>query len=263
MSRQPFPGLSNFINSVEPRAKRRLCNLILLCAALSFCQSALYAATATDIDSDNRAREAELTQEFRKSQGNASSKAATLLELALVRERLGKWREALAALDSLKKQYGTVKPENFASSAPQYTGKQLADFFSRRVQRKQNQKPVVLSRETKFRVAQGVDDWLAKGFAVDQLDLLMQADLDGDSIEEVFYIGSNGPLGKRKKDTMGILKWDGNSYRKAWERKGRIPFMVRELDQDNDGWKELFFGYTPDSDDAATLYFNGKDVLFR
>lgn len=241
--------------------KRRLkSRLFLLCALLSVSSIAPHAAT--DTDRDNQAREIELTQEFRRPQGSASSKAATLLELALVRERLDKLREALAALDLLKKRYGEVKPENFASSAPQYTGKQLAEFFSHRVQRKQNQKSVVLSRETKHLVAQGVDDWLAKSNNLDQLDMLLQADLDGDSIEEIFFIGSHGPLGKRKKDTMGIYKWDGNSYRKVWERKGRIPFMLRETDQDGDGWKEIFCGYTPDSDDAVTLYFNGKQVLF-
>lgn len=62
---------------------------------------------------------------------------------------------------------------------------------------------------------------------------------------------------------MGIAKWDGKSYQTVWKSKSRVPFMVREVDQDGDGWKELFFGYTPDSDDAATLYFNGQQVLFR
>jgi hypothetical protein len=91
---------------------------------------------------------------------------------------------------------------------------------------------------------------------------LVQADLDGDAIDELFFIGSNGPHGKRVKNTIGIARWNGKSHVVIWKSRRRIPFMAHVIDYDGDGWKEIFCGYTPDSDDAETLYFNGKQVLF-
>jgi hypothetical protein len=93
--------------------------------------------------------------------------------------------------------------------------------------------------------------------------MAVQADLDGDGIDEWVYKGSNGPLGKRTQKVWGIARWNGKAYRVVWKGSTPAPFMIHVRDEDGDGWKEVFCGWTPDSDDAATLYWNGQSALFR
>jgi hypothetical protein len=91
---------------------------------------------------------------------------------------------------------------------------------------------------------------------------MVQADLDGDGVDELFYKGFSGPLGKRTRQVWGIAKWDGTRYKTVWRGPQPVPFMLHIRDSDADGWKEIFCGWTPDSDDAATLYWNGQNAIF-
>jgi ATP/maltotriose-dependent transcriptional regulator MalT len=240
--------------------KRRLKNrLFCLSIGAFMCQSAALSEVA--IETGNQTQETNLRADLSRAK-SAKDKASVLVQLALVRERLGKLQEALATWDLVKKQYGTVKVEQFPSSALSQSGAKLADFFGERVKRKQKQKTLrKLDRTTRLHIAQGVQDWRARPLAA-KLDLTVQADLDGDGIDELFLIGSNGLPGKHVKNMMGIARWSGQSYVIVWKSQRRIPSMVHVVDEDGDGWKEILCGYTPDSDDAATLYFNGKQVLF-
>jgi hypothetical protein len=202
-------------------------------------------------------REAELSAEFRNNQSSE-----TLLHLALLRERQGKAQEAINTWALAKKLWGPKQTPRH-SSAPTSSWSQTADFFIHRLQRKINLSRRVPSQDQKLRrpLAEAAMSF-ADSPSVDQLDLAVQADLDGDMVDEIFYIGKSGPLGKRTKKTMGIAKWDGTAYRVVWRTATAIPFMVHVTDEDGDGWKEIFCGYQPDTDDAATLYFNGKTALF-
>jgi hypothetical protein len=195
----------------------------------------------------------------------------TLLPLALVRERQGKDREAIATWALAKKLWGSKQMPKH-STAPTRSWSETADFFIHRLQRKINLRSKTdpgrsvasqgqRDQQSRRRLAEAAMSF-ADSPSVDQLDLAVQADLDGDMIDEIFYIGKSGPLGKRTKKTMGIAKWDGKAYRVVWRTATSIPFMVHVTDEDGDGWKEIFCGYQPDTDDAATLYFNGRTAMF-
>lgn len=115
--------------------KRRFFNrLFCLLVALFAGQSVVVSATAADDES--RQREANLARTVRRLQGTAADRARLLVELGLVREQLGKFTEALATWRVLKKQFGLIKISPAPSSGPDYTGAQLADFFSQRIRRK-------------------------------------------------------------------------------------------------------------------------------
>jgi hypothetical protein len=153
---------------------------------------------------------------------------------------------------------------------------EAANFFIQRLQRKlnlhsnftlrhrepaQNQQHQQQNDHSRRQLAEAAMSFTDSP-SVDQLDLAVQADLDGDAIDEMFYIGKSGPLGKRTKKTMGIAKWNGKAYRVVWRTAIAVPFMVHVTDEDGDGWKEIFCGYEPDTDNVATLYFNGQTALF-
>jgi hypothetical protein len=206
---------------------------------------------------DQARREVELMHEFR-----ARPHPEALRDLALVRERQGKHREALSTWSLLKQRWAT-KPMASLSSAPSATYGRVADFFMHRIQRKINlaARPLAMTAQLQRRVANAAMQFGDQP-VVDQLDLSVQADLDGDGIDELFFKGSNGELGKRKPALMGIAKWNGQKYQVVWRTARPIPFMTHIVDEDGDGWKEIFCGYQPDSDDAATLHFNGKEAMF-
>lgn len=219
---------------------------------------ALFATSFTSAFADSASqREANAIKEWQKT-----GDLMALREVASAREEQGKYSGARAALQLLKSRSGSSKmstPEGTSN----LTWAQVVDFTDHRLARKINlaaQKPAI-TPSLRWQLAEGVQNF--KNIApADQLDSLIQADLDGDAIDELVYIGSNGPIGKRVKNAMGIAKWDGKAYKIVWKNTGRIPFMVHIIDNDGDGWKEMFCGYTPDSDDAATLYFNGRSAIW-
>jgi hypothetical protein len=209
---------------------------------------------------DNLAQqEVELLTEFRNTR---SSEA--LLHLALLRERRGKDEEARATW-ALAKQLWGPKQMPKHSSAPTRSWGEAANFFVHRLQRKINLRksvpPQGQQQQLRHQLAEAAMSF-ADSPSVDQLDLAVQADLDGDMIDEIFYIGKSGPLGKRTKKTMGIARWNGKAYQVVWRTTTAIPFMVHVTDEDGDRWKEIFCGYEPDTDNAATLYFNGQTAMF-
>jgi hypothetical protein len=206
---------------------------------------------------DQAQREKELLREYQ-----SRPHPEALRDVAFARERQGKHREALATWSLLKQRWGTKRMPSI-SSAPSSTYGRVADFFMHRIQRKINlaTRPVTMTSALRDRLANAAMQFGDQP-VVDQLDLSVQADLDGDGIDEIFFKGSNGELGKRKPALMGIAKWNGQKYQVVWRTARPIPFMTHIVDEDGDGWKEIFCGYQPDSDDAATLHFNGKEAMF-
>jgi hypothetical protein len=196
------------------------------------------------------------------SQWQKTGDLMALCEVAMMREEQGQFQSARAAWQLLKKRAGNQKMTT-PEGPSQLTWAQVADFTSHRLLRKINlsKYPTSLTSAQRLQIADGVSRF-KQSAPVEQLDLLIAADLDGDAIDELVYIGSNGPLGKRKKNAMGIAKWDGRNYKIVWKNTKPIPFMVHIVDNDGDGWKEVFCGYTPDSDDVATLYFNGQRTMW-
>jgi len=225
----------------------------ILCGVITF----LMAVALPAHSQSPRERETNALAQWRKK-----GDLMALRDVVVVREELGQFQSARAAWQLLKSRAGNKKPDmpGFGSNT---TWAQIADFTSQRLARKINlaARPTTLSSAQRKQIAEGAIRFKQSPPA-EQLDLLVAADLDGDTIDELFYIGSNGPLGKRKQNAMGIAKWDGRNFKIIWKNAGRIPFMVHVVDNDGDGWKEIFCGYTPDSDDAATLYFNGSKVIW-
>lgn len=206
-------------------------------------------------------QEDELRREFQTTKSGQD-----LLHLALFRERHGKEQEAIATWALARKLWGKQQMPR-RSSAPTQSWDVTAGFFIQRLQRKinlRNDKSVQSrqqAQQLQRQLAAAAMSFADSAF-VDQLDLAVQADLDGDRIDEIFYIGKSGPLGKRTKKLMGIARWNGKEYRVVWRTEKAVPFMVHVTDEDGDGWKEIFCGYEPDTDNAATLYFNGQTALF-
>lgn len=201
--------------------------------------------------------EAQALRDFRRSGGPNS-----LSTLAQLREDRGAWSQAASSWRWLKKHYGREKRQT-DSSAPAYTWAQLADFHLHRLARKRNlkAKPPRMTAQLRRRIAEAALKF-GNQPPVAQLDFAAQADLDGDLVDEIVFLGSNGPLGRRKRDQMGIARWNGRDYRVVWQTTRDIPFMVHVADEDGDGWKEVFLGYEPETDNAATLFFNGQSVVF-
>ncbi len=194
----------------------------------------------------------------------AKVKAGTTSEifgLARVREQKGDFKNALATWSLIEKWRAAGKlPAQGVQS--QMLNAPLIAFWKQRLRRKINlaAKPVRIDAALRRRIAHAAMVFGDQS-PVDQLDIGVQADLDGDGIDEYFFLGKNGPLGNRKEGATGIASFDGSKYVVAWQTKKRIPVMVWVADEDGDGWKEITLGYTPDSDDVAFLHFNGKDAV--
>lgn len=206
-------------------------------------------------------QEARLLSQVRGGQGS-------LVQLAAVREQRGRYREALATWALVKKQdpKGQVTHD---TSAPESTYADLADFVTQRLHRKQN----LAASPPRFdqRVHQQAGEWLQKNwfFALQSdgnYELLVQADLDGDFIDEVFFVGKHGPLTRRDKPFMGIAKWDGKRYKVIYRATGKqkpiiMPVSYAVVDRDGDGWKEIRLVFEPETENMATLYFNGTEAI--
>lgn len=208
-------------------------------------------------------REAELLAQVR-----ASKYAGPPVELAEVRERRGRYPQALATWGLIKKSWAKRQVTN-ESSAPNYTYGEWADFVTQRLHRKR--KLAAARPRFNVQVQQRTSDWLNhnKLFFLQEegnYDFLVQADLDGDFIDELFFVGKYGSLGKRNKPFMGIAKWDGSRYRVVYRATGKnkpiiMPAAYAVVDEDGDGWKEVNLSFEPETDNGATLYFNGKTAM--
>ncbi|MBW3637050.1 MAG: hypothetical protein KY445_11415 [Armatimonadetes bacterium] len=201
-------------------------------------------------------QEANWLKEFRRTQ-----EPTALAHLAMVREERGLWSEAASTWQWLDKRWGS-RVISSQSRSPAATWHQVVDFHLHRIARKRNlgAKPPRVTPQLRRRLADAAIQFGNRP-PVDQLDFVAQADLDGDSVDEIVFLGRSGPLGKRTRKMLGIARWNGTGYRVVWKTTQPIPFMMHVVDRDADGWKEVFLGYTPDSDDVATLYFNGQSAL--
>lgn len=235
---------------------------LLLVAACAFAL-----AGSTSAQGDLSEREAKLLAQVR-AEGGADPQR--LVALARVREQLGNLPLALDTWGLLKKFHGDKQALN-NSSAPEHTYGEVADFWMHRLRRKQRlaaHPPPSPNRELRLRLAAtaGLVAATAWGNRDGQVDLLVQADLDGDLIDEVFLVGKYGPLGARSESFMCLAKWEGDQYEIVWrhEEEGRFrlfPFSFGIVDRDGDGWKEVSLGFEPETDNAATLYLNGSQAI--
>lgn len=205
------------------------------------------------------------TKLLTQAKGKAVAESYLLAQLAFVREQRGRYNQAIATWRLIKRMHYGKRPPN-ESSAPDYTYGQIADFCILRLRRKKNlsNHSSKLSKQLRRKIAKAATDFgdqIGNYTTISQLDLSVQADLDGDSIDEFFFVGKHGPLGKRTTKSMGIAKWDGAKYQVLWQSRKSIPEMIHVVDENGDGWKEIHCGFEPETDNAATLHFNGTTAM--
>lgn len=215
---------------------------------------------------DLGAREARLLAQVR---AEGASNPDNLIELARVREQMGKLDLAVDTWGLLEKRHGQKTAWN-ESSAPDHTYGELADFWIQRLRRKRNLRahpptpPDAALRRRLWHALHPQGEYAALGGRDGQIDLMVQADLDGDLIDEVLLVGKYGPLTKRTKPFMCLAKWDGSEYRIVWRNNGLrlFPFAFDVIDRDGDGWKEIGCGFERDTGNASTLWFNGIAAIW-
>lgn len=207
-------------------------------------------------------REAQLLSQVRYGKDGSP-----LVELAAVREKRRHFNEAIATWGLIKKLRGNKDVPN-QSSAPRRTWKEVADFWIHRLRRKRNfvARPPKMDLPLRQQLAAARRN---SGFKLErdgQIDLSVQVDLDGDLIDEVFYTGRYGPLGERNEPFMVIDKWNGSKYETVWRAEGTnkptiFPQTYSISDQNGDGWKTISLSFEIETDNVATLYFNGKEAI--
>lgn len=103
----------------------------------------------------------------------------------------------------------------------------------------------------------------------EQLDLLVQVDMDGDLVEEVFAVGKYGRLGHRTDPFMCLARWDGREYEIVWRAEPKdfianmFPVAFEFLDHEGNGWKTIQLAFEPETDNVALLEFNGRQTLLH
>ena len=192
------------------------------------------------------------------------------LQLARLSEAFGEYDTALELWQMLGVTY-KGQPFPNSSSAPTCTLDEVASFFQTRVRMKASRagRPMPPDRsalrEMGSAVAadaevQALEDWPG------HVALSVQADLDGDAIDEIFMVGQQ-VTGHDVHPFICIAKWQGYRYGIVW-RSGEDgksmplpPKTIRVSDYDGDGIKEVTLGFEFATDNAATLYFNGSSVV--
>lgn len=199
-------------------------------------------------------REARLAAAFKKA-----PEVQTLEELAMVREKAGLFNKAEATWGLLVSRYG-AQESSYSDDKKRLTYAQLAVWMRHRLTRRRN-----LARRGKASSQQYRRAWYARNNYVENppvthLHAYRDIDLDGDGIEEVVYYGRSGPLGKGRRNSMSIARWDGiDRFRPIWSQDGRQPVEVEYKEGDDFG--ELVLVFTQESDDVMTLYFNGRSFI--
>jgi hypothetical protein len=244
-------------------AEAQIMNRTKYCLYLSICLVGL--AGPSQAADTLAQQEAELLQAVRKQ---PVADAYSLARLAFVREKRGHYQQATAAWNLVKRlHYGKLPPNE--SSAPTHSYGQIADFYTARLRRKQwlAAHPPRLSNALRRKLAQ------AKSYALNHtlhgeghVQMSIRADLDGDLIDEIFAAGTKNSLSKRNEPFMCIAKWDGSGYKVVWRAEGKhkprmFPFGYRIADEDGDGCKEIMCSFQPETDNDATLLFNGTDAM--
>lgn len=216
-------------------------------------------------DENLQKQEAELLAQVRQ---DSVPHPYCLSKLARVRERRGRYTSALQTWQLVKKLHANKIPPNQSSAADRKYG-DVADFFIQRIHRKQNlaakppKKNSILARRLNRNARNAARLTLRKQGTIESIT---QADMDGDLINEIFVKGRYGPAGRRARPFMAIVKWTGSKYKVAWHTddgfKPRIfPYEYHVRDRDGDGWKEIGMFFEPETDNVATLYFNGTKAM--
>ena len=209
-------------------------------------------------------REAKLLSQYR-----AQPNPNTLDALATVREEMGKWPSAEDNWGLMLRYYGGQESLSYSVSANDHAKTmnyaELATWTLKRLERKRNLQSRPVSKAQKGAAARAETRFLDKP-PVKFLEAYRRIDMDGDGIMEIVLYGRSGPLGKGKRNSISIHKWDGHTtYRPIWRASGRLPVEVEYGDYDKDelkdGFAEVTLIYTPNSDDIATLHYNGSSFM--
>jgi hypothetical protein len=212
-------------------------------------------------------RQAELLRGLRAG----TLEAFETYELARLTEDLGDLPTALRIWDVIERRHASEIVHN-ESSAPDWTYAELAAFWTRRIRHKMTLPDYQMIPDAELlrrlghhaRTSAQTSSLNGRGGLV---DLSVQTDLDGDGIDEVFMVGKYGPLDRRDEPFMCVAKWNGSEYRVVWranagDRRMRLfPSMFEVCDRNGDGLKEIQVGFEANTDNAASLYFNGETAI--
>lgn len=210
-------------------------------------------------------REAKSLDDFR----NHPNDSMALENVALVREEMGYYDKARDTWNLIIKKFGAQESQSYSVSpgdnAKVMNYAELATWTLKRLERKRNLQSRPVSLAQKGAASRAETRFLEKP-PVKYLEGYRSIDLDGDGIKEIVLFGSSGPLGRGKRNSISIHKWDGqNTYRPIWRATGRLPVEVEYGDYDKDemkdGFGEVMLVYTPHSDDAANLHYNGSSFM--
>jgi len=227
----------------------------------------LCATVAAGDEAERLERQAELLRGLRAG----TLDAFETYELARLTEDLGDLPTALRIWDVIERRHGSETVHN-ESSAPDWTYAELAAFWTRRIRHKMALpgRPVLPDADLLRRLGQHART-SAQASALNGrdgiVDLSVQTDLDGDGIDEVFLVGKYGPLDRRDESFMCVAKWNGSEYRVVWrantgdKRMRLFPSMFEIRDRNGDGLKEIQVGFEANTDNAASLYFNGETAI--
>jgi len=190
--------------------------------------------------------------------------AYSLARLAFVREHRTHYQQAMATWHLIKRLHYNKLPPN-QSSAPDHSYGYIADFYIRRLRRKQwlAAHPPRLSNALRRKLAK------AQSYASNHIlhresnvRLIATADLDGDLAEEIFVAGR----GKRDEPFIYIFKWDGSRYKVVWRAEGKYQPRIFPLDYsladiDGNHWREITCYFESETDNVARLRFNGTEAI--
>ena len=225
-------------------------------------------ATVTVGDEGERLeRQAELLRGLRAG----TLEAFETYELARLTEDLGDLPTALRIWDVIERRHSSEIVHN-ESSAPDWTYAELAAFWTQRIRHKMAlpDRRVLPDAELLRRLgeqARATAQTNALNGRDGIVDLSVQSDLDGDGIDEVFMVGKYGPLGRRDEPFMCVAKWTESEYHVVWrantgdKRMLLVPSMFEIRDRNGDGLKEIQVGFEANTDNAASLYFNGETAI--
>ena len=196
--------------------------------------------------------EARLLKSYR-DQPNAED----LVGLANVREKRGKYAEALQTWGLLKKSFGTSRSRAYTGSGDKnLTYNQLADWTAKRISAKR--RGVRQASASSRRAAKRAFE---KYWATDKTANATLVDLNGDGLEEmVSYID-----GGRK---LRVHVWNGGMWDSVWQGDTRNGAPIDDdfliTGGQGEGWPEVFIMYlregSPNSD-SGHLMTNGDSWI--
>jgi hypothetical protein len=217
-------------------------------------------------------RAAPLSEEARVlARVRAAWKVADLAQLTSVREHLGKIHLAIATWETLKRLHGAGRYTDGLRTPP-YSCATVAHFNLERLRRKLRfaaHPPLPLSAKLRARMgwdATQVDERFMAG-RKGLITLVMQLDMDGDLVDEVFVVGKFQDGDKHDEPFMFLARWTGAKYEVVWRAMqadlgGAFPLVFEAVDIAGDGCKNVIGIFaTGGLDGAMFLQWNGGQAL--